>query len=170
MVKKLNTILAGIVIAAAAMILALMPSCSSDVEKSVYSPEKEIDTKISDKMIQPQTDSQNNSIGNSEDNSIGNSEDNSIGNSEVANSYMLSMVGTISSVSGDSAIIDTDSGEVEVNLSELKDGDGYPEYVSSGTEMVVSYFPEDNDPEDRIIIRQVMLKSQYDEIARRNGR
>lgn len=58
MVKKLNTILAGIVIAAAAMILALMPSCSSDVEKSVYSPEKEIDTKISDKMIQPQTDSQ----------------------------------------------------------------------------------------------------------------
>jgi hypothetical protein len=154
MVKKLNTILAGIVIAAAAMILALMPSCSSDVEKSVYSPEKEIDTKISDKMIQPQTDSQNNSIG----------------NSEVANSYMLSMVGTISSVSGDSAIIDTDSGEVEVNLSELKDGDGYPEYVSSGTEMVVSYFPEDNDPEGRIIIRQVMLKSQYDEIARRNGR
>ncbi|WP_418950024.1 hypothetical protein [Slackia isoflavoniconvertens] len=162
MVKKLNTILAGIVIAAAAMILAIMPSCSSDVEKSVYSPEKEIDTKISDKMIQPQTDSQNNSIGNSEDNSIG--------NSEVANSYMLSMVGTISSVSGDSAIIDTDSGEVEVNLSELKDGDGYPEYVSSGTEMVVSYFPEDNDPEGRIIIRQVMLKSQYDEIARRNGR
>ena len=154
MVKKLNTILAGIVIAAAAMILALMPSCSSDDEKSVYSPEKEIDTKISDKMIQPQTDSQNNSIG----------------NSEVANSYMLSMVGTISSVSGDSAIIDTDSGEVEVNLSELKDGDGYPEYVSSGTEMVVSYFPEDNDPEGRIIIRQVMLKSQYDEIARRNGR
>lgn len=154
MVKKLNTILAGIVIAAAAMILALMPSCSSDVEKSVYSPEKEIDTKISDKMIQPQTDSQNNSIG----------------NSEVANSYMLSMVGTISSVSGDSAIIDTDSGEVEVNLSELKDGDGYPEYVSSGTEMVVSYFPEDTDPEGRIIIRQVMLKSQYDEIARRNGR
>lgn len=154
MVKKLNTILAGIVIAAAAMILALMPSCSSDVEKSVYSPEKEIDTKISDKMIQPQTDSQNNSIG----------------NSEVANSYMLSMVGTISSVSGDSAIIDTDSDEVEVNLSELKDGDGYPEYVSSGTEMVVSYFPEDNDPEGRIIIRQVMLKSQYDEIARRNGR
>lgn len=154
MVKKLNTILAGIVIAAAAMILALMPSCSSDVEKSVYGPEKEIDTKISDKMIQPQTDSQNNSIG----------------NSEVANSYMLSMVGTISSVSGDSAIIDTDSGEVEVNLSELKDGDGYPEYVSSGTEMVVSYFPEDNDPEGRIIIRQVMLKSQYDEIARRNGR
>lgn len=154
MVKKLNTILAGIVIAAAAMILALMPSCSSDVEKSVYSPEKEIDTKISDKMIQPQTDSQNNSIG----------------NSEVANSYMLSMVGTISSVSGDFAIIDTDSGEVEVNLSELKDGDGYPEYVSSGTEMVVSYFPEDNDPEGRIIIRQVMLKSQYDEIARRNGR
>lgn len=154
MVKKLNTILAGIVIAATAMILALMPSCSSDVEKSVYSPEKEIDTKISDKMIQPQTDSQNNSIG----------------NSEVANSYMLSMVGTISSVSGDSAIIDTDSGEVEVNLSELKDGDGYPEYVSSGTEMVVSYFPEDNDPEGRIIIRQVMLKSQYDEIARRNGR
>lgn len=154
MVKKLNTILAGIVIAAAAMILALMPSCSSDVEKSVYSSEKEIDTKISDKMIQPQTDSQNNSIG----------------NSEVANSYMLSMVGTISSVSGDSAIIDTDSGEVEVNLSELKDGDGYPEYVSSGTEMVVSYFPEDNDPEGRIIIRQVMLKSQYDEIARRNGR
>lgn len=154
MVKKLNTILAGIVIAAAVMILALMPSCSSDVEKSVYSPEKEIDTKISDKMIQPQTDSQNNSIG----------------NSEVANSYMLSMVGTISSVSGDSAIIDTDSGEVEVNLSELKDGDGYPEYVSSGTEMVVSYFPEDNDPEGRIIIRQVMLKSQYDEIARRNGR
>ncbi len=154
MVKKLNTILAGIVIAAAAMILALMPSCSADVEKSVYSPEKEIDTKISDKMIQPQTDSQNNSIG----------------NSEVANSYMLSMVGTISSVSGDSAIIDTDSGEVEVNLSELKDGDGYPEYVSSGTEMVVPYFPEDNDPEGRIIIRQVMLKSQYDEIARRNGR
>lgn len=154
MVKKLNTILAGIVIAAAAMILALMPSCSSDVEKSVYSPEKEIDTKISDKMIQPQTDSQNNSIG----------------NSEVANSYMLSMVGTISSVSGDSAIIDTDSGEVEVNLSELKDGDGYPEYVSSGAEMVVSYFPEDTDPEGRIIIRQVMLKSQYDEIARRNGR
>ena len=154
MVKKLNTILAGIVIAAAAMILALMPSCSSDVEKSVYSPEKEIDTKISDKMIQPQTDSQNNSIG----------------NSEVANSYMLSMVGTIPSVSGDSAIIDTDSGEVEVNLSELKDGDGYPEYVSSGTEMVVSYFPEDTDPEGRIIIRQVMLKSQYDEIARRNGR
>lgn len=154
MVKKLNTILAGIVIASAAMILALMPSCSSDVEKSVYSSEKEIDTKISDKMIQPQTDSQNNSIG----------------NSEVANSYMLSMVGTISSVSGDSAIIDTDSGEVEVNLSELKDGDGYPEYVSSGTEMVVSYFPEDNDPEGRIIIRQVMLKSQYDEIARRNGR
>lgn len=88
----------------------------------------------------------------------------------MANSYMLSMVGTISSVSGDSAIIDTDSGEVEVNLSELKDGDGYPEYVSSGTEMVVSYFPEDNDPEGRIIIRQVMLKSQYDEIARRNGR
>lgn len=154
MVKKLNTILAGIVIASAAMILALMPSCSSDVEKSVYSSEKEIDTKISDKMIQPQTDSQNNSIG----------------NSEVANSYMLTMVGTISSVSGDSAIIDTDSGEVEVNLSELKDGDGYPEYVSSGTEMVVSYFPEDNDPEGRIIIRQVMLKSQYDEIARRNGR
>ena len=154
MIKKLNTTFAGIVIAAAAMILALMLSCSSDVEKSVFSSEKENDTKISDNMIQLQTDSRNDSIG----------------NNEVANSYMSSMTGTISSMSGDSAIIDTDSGEVEVNLSKLKDGDGYPEYVSSGTEMVVSYFPEDNDPEGRIIIRQVMLKSQYDEIARRNGR
>lgn len=101
MVKKLNTTLVGIVIAAAAMILALMPSCSSDVEKSVFSSEEEIDTKISDKMIQPQTDGQNDGIE----------------NNEVANSYMLSMVGTISSMSGDSVMIDTDSGEVEVNLS-----------------------------------------------------
>lgn len=154
MVKKLNTNFAGIVIAAAAMILALMPSCSSDVEKSVFSSEKENDAKISDKMIQPQTDSKNDSIG----------------NNEVGNSYMLSMVGTISSISGDSAIIDTDSGEVEVNLSILKDGDDYPAYISPGIEIVASYFPEDRDSEGRLIIRQIMLKSQCDEIAKRNGR
>ena len=154
MVKKLNTNFAGIVIAAAAMILALMPSCSSDVEKSVFSSEKENDAKISDKMIQPQTDSKNDSIG----------------NNEVGNSYMLSMVGTISSISGDSAIIDTDSGEVEVNLSILKDGDDYPAYISPEIEIVASYFPEDRDSEGRLIIRQIMLKSQCDEIARRNGR
>ncbi len=154
MIKKLNTTFAGIVIAAAAMILALMLSCSSDVEKSVFSSEKENDTKISDNMIQLQTDSRNDSIG----------------NNEVANSYMSSMTGTISSMSGDSAIIDTDSGEVEVNLSKLKDGDDYPTYISPGIEIVASYFPEDRDSEGRLIIRQIMLKSQYDEIARRNGR
>ena len=154
MIKKLNTTFAGIVIAAAAMILALMLSCSSDVEKSVFSSEKENDTKISDNMIQLQTDSRNDSIG----------------NNEVANSYMSSMTGTISSMSGDSAIIDTDSGEVEVNLSKLKDGDDYPTYISPGIEIVASYFPEDRDSEGRLIIRQIMLKSQYDEIARRNRR
>ena len=154
MVKKLNATFVGIVIAAAAMILALMLSCSSNVEKSVLSSEKENDTKISDKLIQPQTDSRNDSIG----------------NNEVANSYMLSMTGTISSMSGDSAIIDTDSGEVEVNLSKLKDVDDYPAYISPGIEIVASYFSEDRDSEGRLIIRQIMLKSQYDEIARRNGR
>ena len=157
MVKKLNTTFAGIVIAAAAMTLALMPSCSLSTNGNDSIPEAATESnelRIHDQMGQEQTATKENSV---EGNSSG-------------NSHMLSVAGTISSISDDSATISTDSENVDVNLSNLKDGFSYPAYISPGIEIVASYFPEDKDSEGRLIIRQIMLKSQYDEIARRNGR
>lgn len=151
-----NKAMAAIAIMSA-IVLIIAPSCSLSTNGNDPIPEAATEPnelKIHDKMRQEQTTTQENSV---EGNSSG-------------NSYMLSVTGTISSISDDSATISTDSEDVDVNLSNLKDGFSYPAYISPGIEIVASYFPEDRDSEGRLIIRQIMLKSQCDEIARRNGR
>ena len=133
------------------------PSCSPNTDGGNSHSEaasESSESKIHDKTSQEQTTAQ----------------DNDIEGSSSGNSYMLSMTGTLSSISDDFATISTDSEEVDVTLSDLKDGSSYPAYISPGIEVVASYFPEDRDSEGRLIIRQIMLKSQYDEIAKRNGR
>lgn len=139
------------------IVLTIAPSCSLSTDRNDPIPEAATESNesmIHDEMRQEQTATQENSV---EENSSG-------------NSHMLSVTGTISSISDDSATISTDSENVDVNLSNLEDGSSYPAYISPGIEIVASYFPEDRDSEGRLIIRQIMLKSQYDEIARRNGR
>ena len=139
------------------IVLIIAPSCSlsTDGNGSISEAATESNVlKIHDKMKQEQTATQ----------------ENSVKRDSSSNSYMLSVTGTISSISDDSATISTDSENVDVNLSNLKDGFSYPAYITPGIEIVASYFPEDRDSEGRLIIRQIMLKSQYDEIARRNGR
>lgn len=139
------------------IVLIIAPSCSLSTDRNDSIPEAATESnelRIHDQMRREQTATQENSV---EGGSSG-------------NSYMLSVTGTISSISDDSATISTNSENVDVNLSDLKDGFSYPAYISPGIEVVASYFPEDRDSEGRLIIRQIMLKSQYDEIARRNGR
>ena len=139
------------------IVLIIAPSCSLSTDRNdpiLEAATESNELRIHDQMRQEQTATQENSV---EGGSSG-------------NSYMLSVTGTISSISDDSATISTDSENVDVNLSDLKDGFSYPAYISPGIEVVASYFPEDRDSEGRLIISQIMLKSQYDEIARRNGR